>query len=95
MPATTIRGTPIYVTRGDERIALVPEVQTRRLRFQTGPLPPTLIAVDPWAVYVIDRHGVRRLPLASPIRRWLKKVPLALLAGPALYLLARWSKRNG
>ncbi len=95
MPARTIRGTPIYVNRGEVEIALVPEVQTRRLRFLSGPSSATLTAVDPSAIYVIDRQGVRRLSLGSPLKHWLRIVPLSLLGGPALYLLARWSKRNG
>ena len=95
MAGSLIRGTPIYVARGDERIALVPEIRAIRKRFRAGPPSITLTALDPSAVYLIDRQGVRRLPLGLPLRRWLKLVPLSFLVGPVLYVLARWSKKNG
>ncbi|HEX8229903.1 MAG TPA: hypothetical protein VF826_11405 [Chloroflexia bacterium] len=95
MARTIIRGTPIYVAQGSERIALVPEVRLVRRRFRARSSSLTLTALGPAAVYVIDGAGVRRLALGSSLKHWPKIVPLSFLVGPVLYLLARWSKRNG
>ncbi|HEX8599349.1 MAG TPA: hypothetical protein VF952_12635 [Chloroflexia bacterium] len=95
MSGSIIRGTPIYVARGDERIALVPEVRALRRNFRRGASSLTLTAIGPAAVYIIDRRGVRRLALGTPLKHRHKIVPLWFLAGPLIYLLALWSKRNG
>ena len=63
------RGAPIYVTRGNSTISLVPEVSVWELRLE-WPANVLLRSVSPVAVFVIDDRGVTRL---SPrrIRLWL------------------------
>ena len=53
-----IRGRPVYVQVGDDRISLVPEVVAWRIRLG---LRLSLRLVAPSAVYLIDAAGVRRL----------------------------------
>ena len=95
MPRTVLRGTPIYTTRGGERIALVPEVRLssgRPLRRSPGQVPTTL---EPAALYVIDQSGVKRIGLEPPAARWLRLLALSCLLGPALNWLSRREKKRG
>ncbi len=91
MCASLLRGTPVYVRRGAETIALVPEVAVTSRSHKSK---PEVTAIQPSAVYVIDGSGVTRLAPGSGVKGQSKLVLLSLLLGPVLYLWARWSRKN-
>ncbi|HYP21226.1 MAG TPA: hypothetical protein VEY08_14235 [Chloroflexia bacterium] len=95
MSKRVLRGTPIYATRRGERIALVPEVRLsskRLLRRSSGQGGVTL---EPAALYVIDRSGVKKVALESPTARGLGLLALSCLLAPALNWLSRRGSTHG
>jgi hypothetical protein len=95
MSRRVLRGTPIYATRRGERIALVPEVRLssmRLMRRSSGQGPVTL---EPAALYLIDRSGVKRIALEPPTARWLGLLGLSCLLAPALNWLLRRESKHG
>lgn len=95
MAWSILRGTPLYVTRRGEKIALVPEIRYTRKRLRVARVTLHLVALEPAAVYVIDRHGVGRLALVGTAKLNLKLIAVASLLAPALNWLARRGHGNG
>ena len=89
-----LRGTPIYANRGDEKIALVPEIRLSRKRLGKRLSNHALTSLDPSALYLIDQSGVKRLTLGPPKKRPLRLIALSFLLAPLLSLLARRRKPN-
>jgi hypothetical protein len=94
MPESVLRGTPIYVNRGGEKIALVPEIRLSRKRLGKRFSNRALTSLDPSALYLIDQHGVKRLTLRPPQKRPVRLIALSFLLVPLLSLLARRRKPN-
>ncbi len=96
MPKSMLRGTPIYATRGVEKIAIVPEIRLsrRRLGKHSSDRVRALTAINPSAFYLIDQKGVKRVSLEPMIQRQLLLVALSFLLPPALNLLARIRKKH-
>jgi hypothetical protein len=95
MAKSVLRGTPIYVAQGRGRIALVPEIRLSRNRL--GKRFPNRIftSLDPYALYLIDKYGVKRVTLGQPKRRQMRLIALSFLLVPLLSLLARRRQPNG
>ena len=94
MGKLVLRGTPIYVNRGGERIALVPEIRLSRNRVGKRFSNHALTSLDPSALYLIDQSGVKRLTLGPPKKRPLLLIALSFLLAPVLSLLVRRRKPN-
>jgi hypothetical protein len=58
------RGRPIYIQYGRGTISLVPEVRVLEVALGVGSRP-IVHRVAPYAVYVIDDQGVRRVRIAD------------------------------
>jgi hypothetical protein len=95
MPGSVLRGTPIYLTIGQERIALVPEVRRTGRKLRRGLATRSLITLTPSALYVIDRRGVRRVHLGPTAKPNMVVIVLAYLLGPLLHWLMRPRRTNG
>ena len=95
MTKLTFRGTPIYVDRDRDRIALVPEIRHARKRLGRWHSCYALTALEPAALYVIDGSGVKRLALERPTARLLGLVALSFLVAPALNWLSHRGRKHG
>lgn len=90
-----VRGTPIYVANQGERIAIVPEVAISRKAQKRKRMRYRVVQLEPEAVYLVDKAGVRRVAVGMPGPRRARLVVMAFLAAPVLSMLVRWRSRNG
>jgi hypothetical protein len=95
MKASTqlVRGTPVYVRRGSDTIALVPEVE--ELEFSPRPGGPLFVRSQVAAVYVMDETGVRRLAVRDVNRRAIALPLLGVLATWLQYVIFGRLRRGG
>ena len=88
-----VRGTPLYVRRGSDTIALVPEVEERQISPRAG--RPLFVRSQVAAVYVIDEAGVRRVAVRDTYGRAIALSLLGALATWLQYIIVGRLRRGG
>lgn len=95
MARRLLRGTPIFVTRQGERVALVPEVAVSRRQLYGNSRSLRVFSLVPASLHLIDKTGVKRVSLSLPATRPVRLIALAFLVAPIFSMLVRWRKRSG